>query len=977
MQPEPVGSPCLPDLVLDAIATGGLASNESAVHLDGCDSCRDRLRIIRSNNEFLGRLVTGISNSNRANAMVEVVSRGPRAWTLLIPGYEILEEISRGGQGIVFRAVQVSTSRVVALKIPLSGALMDPASTRRFETEIMLIARLRHPFIVTVHDSGITPDGHLYVAMELVSGLKLDDWSRGPGAEESSALRIRRKLDLMARICDAVQYAHQRGIMHRDLKPGNIMVDDEGFPRLLDFGIARTLQREATNTLTGQVIGTPAYASPEQVSGDPDAVDQRTDVYSMGVILYELLTGEYPYPVRGTLPQVVHHIVETQPARPQGDVAAGINEELWTILSKAMAKDRERRYQSAGAVAADLRHYLAGEAIDARRDSTLYVLRKAVQKHKKTVALAAVGLAIVVLALSAAGLVAGMSLAKARLAAERESGERARAAVESQRAASVGALLMRVLPPPQMDHNSPAARHMIEGVDLMQGRLELGLVADRPELEASWQPIMGDVSTRMGSLAWAEIAKRQAMIRNRAAHGEQHWSVAQAAQDLAAVVLARGHPPNAEPYARRALGIRTALFGAQSTEVAESQDLLAQICLAQGRLAEAEHLIHSALSTLREQRTVDQPAIAQCIDTQARLMLKLGRVPDACADAVIALRARLSHRDEDDGEVIQSLSLLADISSLPGSLPELAPVERALGVTDPSGLEARLRSLVLSLQRRPDGLGTVSPLSAALRDVLALKREMLGPDHHSVGHTLAIMAWCLEQQEHNAAEALRCYSEAIPMIERELGPNHIAIANALERLSGCQRTLGDFVGAADSAGRGYAIQIVQPPDAVDRVQSLAGHRYYAYTLVLAARYADAESEYRACLNEAEQAVGSHHTDYGVVLSELGWTLMYLGRLEEAERIAREGLTIILDELGEATGATASAQAHLGVVLARLHKCDEAEHLLLQAWPSYSDVVPASGDYWVLRQEIVAALVAVYEHNENDAAASLWRHRLEE
>jgi len=217
-----------------------------------------------------------------------------------IPGYEILEEIHRGGQGIVYRAVQLGTKREVALKVMLEGPLADEVTRRRFEREVELAASLRHPNIVTILDSGVS-QGRYYFAMEYIDGLRLDRYL----AQVRPSLR--QTLQLFVKICEAVNFAHQRGVIHRDIKPPNILVDWAGEPHVLDFGLAKPLQtadaRESTVavvSVSGQLLGTVAYMSPEQTLGGQN-VDVRSDVYSLGVVFYEALLGQLPYSVEGPL----------------------------------------------------------------------------------------------------------------------------------------------------------------------------------------------------------------------------------------------------------------------------------------------------------------------------------------------------------------------------------------------------------------------------------------------------------------------------------------------------------------------------------------------------------------------------------------------------------------------------------------------------------------------------------------------------
>ena len=324
-----------------------------------------------------------------AEATVELDARSePSADS--IPGYEIIREISSGGQGVVCQALQKETRRKVAIKVLSEGAYAGKSARRRFEREIELVGSLRHPNIVTVFHSGATPDGRQFFVMDYVRGVPLTRYVR------ENKLTLEHALELFMKVCDAVQYAHQKGVIHRDLKPSNILVDSDGEPKLLDFGLAKQVggPEHTLVSLTGQVVGTLPYMSPEQARGNPDEIDTRTDAYALGVILYEMLTGQYSYPVVGQMADVLKHIAETEPTPPSRSWKSDsgiaqrsarrklrvgecpIDDEVQTIVLKLLSKERWRRYQSANELQADIDRYLSGEPIEAKRDSGWYVLKK-------------------------------------------------------------------------------------------------------------------------------------------------------------------------------------------------------------------------------------------------------------------------------------------------------------------------------------------------------------------------------------------------------------------------------------------------------------------------------------------------------------------------------------------------------------------------------------------------------------------------
>ncbi|MCG8406801.1 MAG: serine/threonine protein kinase [Phycisphaerales bacterium] len=298
-----------------------------------------------------------------------------------IPGYEIHKLIGRGGMGLVYKAVQISTKRQVALKVLLEGPLASAQARRRFEREIELVAQLRHTNIIPIYDSG-SSDGRLYYAMAYVRGLSLTDYL---GAHRPD---LQRRLRMFSQVCEAVRHAHQRGVVHRDLKPSNILVDSEGVPHILDFGLAKAgTFGDMTTSITAQIVGTPAYMSPEQAAGDPSGIDVRTDIYSLGVVLYETLTGHMPYETNISMGKLLENIAHAEPVSPSSHDSK-IDGELSAIMMKALEKSKDDRYQSLDAFHSDIMRYLAGEPISVKPASGLYILKKAVWKHRLLVGVA-------------------------------------------------------------------------------------------------------------------------------------------------------------------------------------------------------------------------------------------------------------------------------------------------------------------------------------------------------------------------------------------------------------------------------------------------------------------------------------------------------------------------------------------------------------------------------------------------------------
>ena len=407
---EQRSSSCPPPTVLERIAEDETVDESIRAHALTCPSCRAALAEIKRNNELL----TELADAHRQDAIGEE----SRLVTDAIEGYDVLDEIHRGGQGIVYKAVQQATRRVIALKVLLEGAFATTRQRWRFEREIELVANLNHPNIVVVHDSGLTKTGQHYFAMEFIEGRPLTDFAADRHLDTPARLR------LLAKVCRAVQYAHRNGIIHRDLKPANILVTEAGEPKILDFGVARatdpTRQTTTVRTNVGQLIGTLAYMSPEQVTGDPTQVDLRSDVYALGVIGYELLAGQPPHdPDRMMLYDAVRAIREDDPKR-LGLLDRKYRGDVETIVAKALEKDPARRYQSAADLADDIERSLEDQPIEAHAPSALYQLKKFARRNKILVGAAAAVL-LVILAGAAVSTTLAIAEARQRRAAEWQS----------------------------------------------------------------------------------------------------------------------------------------------------------------------------------------------------------------------------------------------------------------------------------------------------------------------------------------------------------------------------------------------------------------------------------------------------------------------------------------------------------------------------------------------------------------------------
>src|SRR5213082_529556 len=317
------------------------------------------------------------------------VKEAVRAATMLgeLGDYELLDEVGRGGQGVVFRARQKSLNRTVALKVISLGQWASKAHLKRFRLEAEAAARLEHPGIVPIHEVG-ERDGSCYFSMKFVEGGQLDEVVR------RAPMSIRQAAELIAKVARTVHYAHEHGILHRDIKPGNILLDDKDEPHLTDFGLARLVETESTMTRTLEVLGTPSYMAPEQAAGNNNQLTSATDVYGLGAVLYQLITGQPPF-AGGTTYETIKLLLDTEPRQPRL-LNPKIDRDLSTICLKCLEKDPKRRYSSALALAEDLEHWLKHEPIQARPTGIVARSRKWVRRNPSIAVMAAMLLALAV-----------------------------------------------------------------------------------------------------------------------------------------------------------------------------------------------------------------------------------------------------------------------------------------------------------------------------------------------------------------------------------------------------------------------------------------------------------------------------------------------------------------------------------------------------------------------------------------------------
>jgi tetratricopeptide (TPR) repeat protein len=493
-----------------------------------------------------------------------------------IEGYEITGLLGRGGMSTVWRAVQQSTRREVALKVLGWGLAGLEKSRRRFGREVELASRLAHPSIARVYESGIYHGAYCY-AMELIEGAPLDEYVG------KHALGRRQILELMRTVCRAVQHAHQRGVIHRDLKPSNILVTEDGQPHVLDFGLAKAyLGEEAALTISvgGEVLGTPAYMSPEQAAGKSDQVDTRSDVYSLGVMLYRLLTGVFPHDLAADRQEVLRRIAEEEPRRPRA-VAKGFDRELEALLLKALAHDPDGRYGSAGELADDIDRYLEGDPLSAKVPTVIYFLRKRLHKHRAAVAIGC----SVLLAMAAVGVLSYVRIAQARDEARQE----------AVKARTVTDFFNETLTPDEPEGTDGREVTVANLLEKAAGQIEAKFSA-QPLLQAEIRQCLGIryMAVRDYDAAHQQLAAAALWQQHL---GKDHPSTLAARHGLANALRFQGKAAEAEQLLREVVQDCQRVLGKNSLETLRSMDDLAKALAAQEKFGEAEELQKQVLRT--------------------------------------------------------------------------------------------------------------------------------------------------------------------------------------------------------------------------------------------------------------------------------------------------------------------------------------------------------------------------------------------
>jgi non-specific serine/threonine protein kinase/serine/threonine-protein kinase len=842
--------------------------------------------------------------------------------------YRVRQVIASGGMGTVFLAAQEHPRRAVALKVMRSG-IASRSAQRRFEYEAQILARLRHPNIAQIYEAGTHDDGTggvPYFAMEYIPRARpITEYAR------SKNLTLRERLDLFVTVCDAVHHGHQKGIIHRDLKPANILVDSHGDPKIIDFGVARATDADlAITTLqtdVGQLIGTVQYMSPEQCEADPHDLDIRSDVYALGVVLYELLTNQLPYDVsRTAIIEAARVIREDRPAR-LSSISRALRGDIETITLKAMEKDRERRFNSAAELGQDIRRYLRDEPIEARPPSVLYQVKMFARRNRAV--FASLTLLFIVLVAGVIGTTWGM--VRAMDAGERESIQRQHA--ERQRDRALGA-----------EEDARRQQAVAEGArdEAQVARVEAESARDEAARQAA---IASAVNAFLNQDLFASVSPersgRDVTVRevlDGASEGlEDQFAEAPRVEasirtTLGTTYMNLGLLSDAEPHFDRAWALQIQANGAESPDALAAANDLARLYRRLGRLDDAERLY---VQTIEAQERVLGPEDPETLSTKNNLAViyrRQGRYDEAEALYVVVLEARRRILGEDDQSTLTTMNNLAVLLRRLGRLDEayaliseaVARLQRTLGPDHPQTLNAMSNlGLVLWNQRRFDESLQLS------REVLEIQRRVLGSDHPETLTSMNNLASALRQADR-LEESERMFLETIDRQRAALGPDHPSTLRSMHNLAGV-----------------YGRQ---------------------------ERFEESIALYQETIAARTIALGLDHPDTLNTRRNLGRTLMQAGRYEEALPICRDAAAGMETALPPGHPRTATTTRDVGVILLTLERFEESETALLRA---HEMLVARAGEDHPETQETIALLVSLYDAWDRPDDAATWRAKLKD
>ena len=851
--------------------------------------------------------------------------------------YTIISIMGEGGMGVVYLAEQANPRRTVALKVIRPGTA-SPAMLRRFEHEALILGRLQHPGIAQIYEAGAADTGsglQPFYAMELVRGMPLTDFVRARG------LSIRERLHLFSRICDAVQHAHTKGVIHRDLKPANILVDESGQPKVLDFGVARFAQAEpgtTQHTDIGQLIGTLQYMSPEQVGGDPGDLDTRSDVYALGVILYEILAERTPYPVnRAALADAIATIRNQEPPR-LSSISRIFRGDIETIVNKALEKEKNRRYQSAGDLGADVRRYLNDEPVVAHPPTALYQLRKFAARHKSVVA----GISLGVVMLSAATILASRQAAIATHQRDR--------AIEAERLAE-----SRLIVAERSQRAEAQARELAQNeaarAQAVSKFLSDMLAAADPDNARGRRVLVSDVL-------------ESAAERVKTAFPNQPLVEAAVRYTIGATYISLGDEKSAEPHVDQSLDFRTRLLGPAHPDTIDSLGLLATLRGMQGRNDQSGSIHRDVLDRCLKTFGANHRTTLVATGNYALFLIEEGRLDEASTLIEPAILAAASTLGAEDRDALQLLYYRGMILSDQGKAADAERVyrqvydarRRTLGDDHPDTIIA-MHGIGLTLKEQ----SKFDEAERFYRESIERMSRVLGPRNPALLTTRDNLAGLLYQQR-KTAESISLFAEVVTGRRERLGEEHPATLTSMNNLAAILLQ-DNQLDRAEPLFR-QVLEVQLRTVGKDNPRTIGTRHNLASLLRDRGDFAQAEPMFREVLADRRRTQGIQHPDSLRAAHGLAQLLLELKNYDEAEPLILEELSTAREVLGPTHAITLGAHHLYARCLYESGKPEEAEPVI-RALISRSQAALPPTDYRPATYKIThgSILIALQKHAE--------------